>query len=167
MDNLSASWRDASIAHVTLRRGASAPDSAALWPDANRFSESASLLLANVAPNAALAIGAVDDALWFEMLQARFSNAAIVTDQSSAYRILRLNGAPTRELLASGVFIDLDPSVFSAGAAQALRCGHIAVILLHRTEGAFEILVPRSYVDSFLHWLKASVAMRNLTLTGI
>jgi len=165
--SLSASWRGAKVAHVALRRGASTPNMDAPWPAANRLTESAGLILANIAPDAALAIGAPDDAHWFETLQARIKNNAIVTDQSGAYRILRLDGDAARDLLASGVFIDLDADAFPAQSSAAIRCSHIAVILLHRRDGAFEILVPRSYAESFLHWLKASAAMRNLALTDI
>lgn len=164
MASLSVSWRTASVAHLALKRGATPPEA---WPAANGLTESAALILANVAPDAALAIGAGEDAHWPQSLHARISDNAIVTDQSGAYRILRLEGADTRALLASGVFIDLDPDVFAPGAAAALRCGHIAVVLLHRTDGAFEILVPRSYAGSFLHWLKSSAAMQNLSLSGI
>lgn len=162
MANLSASWRPASIGHVVRRRGAATPDCGAPWPEPNRLSESSALILANVAPDAALAICAQDDGQWAETLQARIGDKATLTDQSGAYRVLHLQGAAARELLASGIFIDLDPEGFPPGSSVAVRCGHIAVILLHRADGAFEILVPRSFCESFLHWLSASATMRGL-----
>ena len=162
MASLSVSWRPASVAHVTRKRGAAAPDCGAPWPEANGLSETSALVLANVAPDAALAICPQEDAQWSDALRARINSQASVTDQSGAYRVLRLEGANARALLASGVFIDLDATAFQAGAAAAVRCGHIAVILLHRANGAFEILVPRSYCESFLHWLNASATMRGL-----
>ncbi len=162
MAKLSASWRAASIAHIARRKEAAAPDCGAPWPEANRLTENVALILANVGPDAALAIGGQEDAQWADNLRARIGDKATLTDQSGAYRVLRLEGADVRALLASGIFIDLDPVAFPAGAAAAVRCGHIAVILLHRVDGAFEILVPRSYCASFLHWLNASAIMRGL-----
>ena len=162
MANLSASWRAASIAHIARRKNAAAPDCGAPWPEANGVTENDALILANVAPDAALMIAPQDDPQWIETLRARISDKATVTDQSGAYRVLRIEGAETRTLLASGIFIDLDVAEFPPGAAAAVRCGHIAVTLLHRADGAFEILTPRSYCDSFLHWLNASATMRGL-----
>lgn len=162
MASLSASWRPVSIAHIARRRGAASPDCGAPWPVANGVTEKDALILANVAPDAALMIAPQDDALWIETLRARIGDKATVTDQSGAYRMLRIEGPEGRTLLASGVFIDLDAAAFPPGAAAALRCGHIAVTLLHRAGGAFEILMPRSYCDSFLHWLNASANMRGL-----
>ncbi len=162
MANLSASWRTASIAHVALKRGATAPDCGAPWPDANRLSEREGLVLANMAPDAALAIGRQEDAQWSDALRVQLQSLATVTDQSGAYRVLRLEGADARMLLSSGIFIDLDAEAFPPGASAAVRCGHIAVILLHRADGAFEILTPRSFCESFLHWLNASAAMRGI-----
>lgn len=162
MASLSASWRTTSVAYIALKRGASAPDAGVSWPAANGLTESDALILANVAPDAALAIVAGDNAQWLESLRARIGAHAMVTDQSGAYRILRLEGASARGLLASGVFIDLDPERFPSASTAAARCGHIALILMHLADGAFEVVVPRSYAESFLHWLKASAAMRNL-----
>lgn len=162
MAKLSISWRPASIAHVARRRGAAAPDCGAPWPEANHLTEGDAIILANIAPEAALAISAHEDALWSDSLRARIDSQATVTDQSGAYRVLRLEGDAARTLLASGIFIDLDVAAFPPGAAAAVRCGHIAVILLHRADSTFEILAPRSYCASFLHWLNASATMRGL-----
>ena len=164
--SLKTEWRTANIAYVALRRGAAAPDAGAPWPAANCLNEKAGLILANVAPGAALAIGAPEHGQWAENLSTRIGDKAIVTDQSGAYCILRLEGAAARDILASGIFIDLDPEAFPAGSAAAVRCGHITVILLHLAGGVFDVLVPRSYVESFKHWLQASSAMQSPARTA-
>lgn len=162
MAKLSAFWRPASIAYIARRRGAAAPDCGAPWPETNRLAEGDAMIVANIAPDAALAISPQENAQWSDNLRAQINTHAAVTDQSGAYRVLRLEGDAARELLASGIFIDFDPEGFPPGSSEAVRCGHIAVIVLHRADGAFEILVPRSYCASFLHWLNASVTMRGL-----
>lgn len=158
MAEIALSWRNAAVAHVTLKRGAAAPF---LWPAPNRAVQTGALMLASIAPDAALAIGdpAPD---WPSQARAAIGGDAIVVDQSGAYRILRLDGAAARDLLAAGIFIDLDADAFPAGAAAALRCGHIAIVLLRTAETSFDMLVPRSSAESFLHWLKTSAAMRGL-----
>jgi heterotetrameric sarcosine oxidase gamma subunit len=158
--NLSVSWRVASVTHVTRKRGAPAPDLGCAWPDINRATDGAAFVLANIAPDTALAIAETADSDLARTLPN--IRDAIVVDQSGAYRILRLAGPAARDILASGVFIDLDSAEFPIGAVAALRCGHIAIIMLNRGGDTFDILVPRSYAESFLHWLKASAAMRKL-----
>ncbi len=165
MADLSVSWRQAAVAHVTPRHGAAAPDFGAPWPAPNRMSQSAAFILASIGPNAALAIGETADGQWLDGLRAQ--SAAAVVDQSGAYRIVRVQGAVARDLLAGGVFIDLDLEAFPAGSTAAVRCGHIAVTLVRRAEDVFEVLVPRSYAESFVHWMRAAAVMRNFSLGDV
>lgn len=79
---------------------------------------------------------------------------AAVTDVSSGYAVLRLSGAPVRDVLAQGCPLDLHPRVFSAGQAAGTHFFKASVWLWRPdADDAMELLVRRSfrnYVQSML-----------------
>jgi sarcosine oxidase subunit gamma len=70
---------------------------------------------------------------------------AAVSDQTDAWAGTRLSGAAAREMLARLVPIDLIPEAFPPGTAARTLLRHVPLLLIAREEGAFELLVPRSY----------------------
>ena len=70
---------------------------------------------------------------------------AAATDQSDAWAGLRLAGDAAREVLARLVPLDLAPGPFPPGSAARSLLRHVPLLLIARDEGAFELLVPRSY----------------------
>lgn len=75
---------------------------------------------------------------------------AAVTDQSSAYCVLHLNGPQTRELLAKGCPLDLHPRVFGPG--QCAQSHYFKTTFLLRCldsaeGGTWEFIVRRSFAD--------------------
>ena len=91
---------------------------------------------------------------------------AAITDQSSAYVVLRLGGPQVRETLAQLIPIDLHPRAFPAGAAGCTVAAHIGVTLwCLEDDGAnavFEIALYRSFAASFSHALSASIASADI-----
>ena len=70
---------------------------------------------------------------------------AAVSDQTDAWAGTRLFGAAAPEMLTRLVPIDLIPEAFPPGTAARTLLRHVPLLLIAREEGAFELLVPRSY----------------------
>ena len=76
-----------------------------------------------------------------------------ITDVSDHYAVVRLSGSATREVLAQAVPVDLHPSAFDVAALALTNVHHVPAILVRIDEAAFEVLLPRSYAQSFVDWL--------------
>lgn len=84
---------------------------------------------------------------------------ASVSDQSSAYSILRLSGKHARTVLQRGTPIDLHPDEFRAGSAATTVIAHIGVIIWQTNDlPSYELATSRSYAASFRHWLDRAAA---------
>ncbi|WP_254601796.1 sarcosine oxidase subunit gamma [Sphingomonas bacterium] len=123
-------------------------------PSGPRTSKAGSLMLIGTGPGVWLAFSdkpAIDSA---EQLQARVGALASVSDQSSAYSVLRLAGHDARRLLQRGVAIDLHPSQFGPGQVATSMIAHIGVILWQVDDlPTYEIATFRSFAESFRHWV--------------
>lgn len=98
-------------------------------------------------------------------LEATLGSVAAVVDLSDAYACFSLRGRASREVLAKGVALDLDPAAFGPGAAAVTAIGGVGVVLwCERAGDAFELAVTRSFTGSFLHWLEVSAAAAGLEL---
>jgi heterotetrameric sarcosine oxidase gamma subunit len=96
---------------------------------------------------------------WEEELRERLEGLASVSDQSSAYAIVRISGLRARTILQRGAPIDLDPIVFRTGAAATTVISHIGAIIWQVDEQpTYEVATFRSYADSFRHWLDQTAA---------
>lgn len=84
-------------------------------------------------------------------LAARLGTAASVTDLTGARAVLRLTGPAVRDTLAKLVPIDLDDSVFPAGAAALTSAAHIGVTLWRPDATAWDIACYRSFGGSLAH----------------
>jgi heterotetrameric sarcosine oxidase gamma subunit len=84
---------------------------------------------------------------------------ASVSDQSGGRTVLRVSGPHARDVLAKGLPIDLDPSVFSPNGAVTSVISLMGVQLWQVDETpAYDIAVFRSLSGSFWRWLTASAA---------
>jgi sarcosine oxidase subunit gamma len=76
-------------------------------------------------------------------------------DLSSGLAALLLAGEASREVLARGCRLDLDPRVFASGRAAATLMAQVAVTLA-ALPGGFLLLTPASTARYFEEWLRAS-----------
>ena len=87
---------------------------------------------------------------------------ATLVDQSDGRAVLRIGGARVRAALAKGVMLDLDPGVFGPDATAVTAIAHIRAQIWRVDAGegppAFEIIVPRTFAESFWSWLGAAGA---------
>jgi len=96
---------------------------------------------------------------WHSAIASRLSSCAAAVDQTGAFGVLRLEGPRTREVLASGIFVDFDPSRFPVGRVVATGLSHFNVILWRlQGDSAFQLAVPRSVATDLWHWLQESGA---------
>jgi heterotetrameric sarcosine oxidase gamma subunit len=117
-----------------------------------RFTESASALVCWIAFGRFIYVGAaaedtarVDTALDTE-------DAAVV-DLAGARRIVRIEGGAAPALLNKAVAIDFDPAAFPAGALAQSVIHQIPVVILRRSEMAFDVLAPSSLADALIDWI--------------
>jgi heterotetrameric sarcosine oxidase gamma subunit len=167
--------RGLGLATVMARRGGEAALAQAvkrLWAidllDQPRWTRGEGLELVGVAPATWLAIGREADPFWAIRLSEALDGLASVSDQSSAYGVLRLGGSAARELLQAGLFCDLDETAFAAGAALVSAINHMG-IALWRLDGAagLEVAAFRSQAESFAHWLEAAASAAGIDLGSV
>lgn len=113
------------------------------------FAAAGDLVMRNMAPGEWLVLSHVERPDSLERrLATLLADIADVVDQSEGRVLLRLSGPNVRRILAKGVAIDLDPSVFAVGQSANLCCGHVAVNFARSGENEFELVVARSFAES-------------------
>ena len=131
---------------IALRPGREPPHP---LPGMGRFTETAGLLLARIAPGQVLAMRAgVDAALMDEL--APWSGHAGLIDLSDSRVGVRIAGPDARERLAQLVPLDLDERRFPVGACAMTLAAHLAVLVLRHGPQEFELQCGRSFEGSFL-----------------
>ncbi len=105
------------------------------------------LLLAPPAP----AASGPDRVDWWESA----AQAGAAVDQSSAWATLLLAGPRSREVLARGCRLDLDPLLFPVGLAAATIMAQVPVILAAVPSGLL-LLTSASTARHFREWLAAA-----------
>ena len=96
---------------------------------------------------------------WPRDLERRLAGLAGVSDQTGAYRLFQIEGPDARTLVQRGAAIDLDVSAFPPGATAMTVIGHVDVIIRCLLDGrSYEVMVYRSYAESFLRWVDATAA---------
>jgi heterotetrameric sarcosine oxidase gamma subunit len=98
-------------------------------------------------------------------LRDALSGVASIINQTDGRCVFRISGPGTREVLAKGVPLDLDPRAFGPGDTALTLVGHISVHFwqLDRTP-TYEFAVPRSFAASFCEWLFAAAANHGLVV---
>lgn len=117
-------------------------------------------------PGAWMAVSEGGPLGWADKLAADLAGVASVNDQSDGYAALRLEGPKVLDVLAKGVFLDLDAKVFPPGSAAGVTIAHIGAVLWRREAEVFEVLVFRSYAASFWQWVEESAAEYGLAVNG-
>ena len=90
--------------------------------------------------------------LYGKLARALHTSCAVVDHTHGVTGIL-VSGHKARDLLAKGCAVDLDPSLFAAGACAATQMEHMGIHLRRTGEDAYELLAPTSQVGSFWHFL--------------
>jgi heterotetrameric sarcosine oxidase gamma subunit len=156
------SERKPGLATVMARAGGSAALAASLdteLPAGPRRSEAHGVAMIGTGPGVWLAVKEDAEPDWATRLAERLGDAASVSDQSSGYAVLRMQGTAARELLSRGAFIDFEASHFTAGSAAVTVIAHIGVILWQLDDApTYEVALFRSYAASFWHWIEAATA---------
>ena len=76
---------------------------------------------------------------------------AAVTDQSDAWAIVAVEGAPVIDVLARLVPIDLREAAFAEGAVARTMLGHLTVGICRTGPQSFEIMAMRSMAATLVH----------------
>lgn len=103
------------------------------------------------------------EAGWSSDLARDLEDLAAVADQSDGQVAFEVSGSRSRETLAKGFAVDLQPSAFGEDSAAVTSAAHIGAVIW-REEDQFIVLVSRSNAGSFWHWLRESAAMYGLEL---
>lgn len=113
-----------------------------------RRNEPSDLRIVEAGPDDWFVIGPRDRAAAIEdkLRRALAGQHAAVTDVSSGYTVLRLSGAPVRDVLAQGCPLDLHPRAFAAGRCAGTHFFKASVWLWREDGDAFEVLVRRSFI---------------------
>jgi methylglutamate dehydrogenase subunit D len=149
----------ATVMALAGRRDAIAAALGIAPPTGSRRIAADDLALIGTGPDVWLAVKEKTGSGWASGLAERLVDAASVSDQSSGYAVLRLEGAAARELLSRGAFIDFHPSCFGPGSAAVTVIAHMGVILWQIDDApTYEVALFRSYAASFWHWIEATSA---------
>ena len=89
-----------------------------------------------------------------EALSGRLASAVLVSD---AYRVLKVAGPDTLDVIAQASGADLDPEAFPTGRATRAAFAKVSAIL-HRVDErpSFDLYVDSSLADYAARWLEAS-----------
>jgi len=83
---------------------------------------------------------------------------AALTEQSDAYIAFMLSGPRVQDVLAKGVTVDLDASVFPPGAAATTNIAHLNVTFWREAADCYVLLTGRSHAIGLARFLIASGA---------
>ncbi len=84
-------------------------------------------------------------------------DVAILTDQSDAWAVVRLEGVGALGVLARLVPVDLRVGHFRRGHTARTNLAHMMVSLTKIGENAFQIMVFRSMAETLVHDLKTAM----------
>ena len=153
---------DLSLASILARRGASeaaiGQAIAIEMPNGPTWTTTDIAEIVGTGPGTWLALRRAASSGWFSELERRLTGLASMSDQTGAYRLFRFEGPDARTLLQRGAPVDLSDSAFPAGSAAVTMIGHVDVIIRRLAdEQGYEVAVYRSYAESFLRWVDATV----------
>ena len=90
-------------------------------------------------------------------LVAKLGKFASFTDQGDARTLIRVSGPASREVIATGVPLDLHPRAFQPDDVALTHASHSAVTIWQiDEEPTFVFAVARGFARSFWHWLSDS-----------
>jgi sarcosine oxidase subunit gamma len=88
---------------------------------------------------------------------AALADQAALTDQSDAWALVELTGAPGPEVLARLVPVDLRPRAFPVGSAARTLLGHMHAAILRTGPESLRLLVFRSMAGTLVHEVHAAM----------
>jgi len=92
-------------------------------------------------------------------LRAHLTGLASIADQSDGRVVLRLSGERVRQVLATGVALDLHPRKFKTGNIASTIISQMGVQLQQLDDQpTFQLIAFRSFAGSLLSWLTKSAA---------
>lgn len=98
-----------------------------------------------------------DEATLLATLGDAVEDAAYLYGQSHGRAVLRLAGAKAPDVLAKGCPLDLHPRAFPTPGAGHTATERMPVLVVKQDDvPTFDLVVARSYAQSFLHWLRES-----------
>jgi sarcosine oxidase subunit gamma len=121
-------------------------------PDGPRFAREGDVFLLRLAPTRFFVMAPDGNSL-VERVSAALGGVASVTDQSDAWGVFAVSGAPAHEVLARVVPVDLTPRRFGPSSVALTRAGAMDVRLWKLYDAAFEIAVGRSMGADLEHAL--------------
>ena len=80
-------------------------------------------------------------------------NASTVLDLSHSRIGYRISGPAVSRVLAKGLAIDTDESMFPALSVTQSTIDHVSVLIICIKPGVFDLYVPSSFAQSIAHWL--------------
>jgi methylglutamate dehydrogenase subunit D len=159
------------LAHMTARGGQEVALAEAVQahfgfalPPLGKRTAGAALTLAGLGPGQWLAEMPVAPADGIEtVLRDPLGSHATMVDQSHARIILRLEGPRVRDVLTTGVPLDLHPRAFKPGDVAQTIVAHIGVQIWQIVAApVYELAVPRSLIGSFWSWLEHAALRHGL-----
>ncbi|SON56946.1 sarcosine oxidase, gamma subunit family [Hartmannibacter diazotrophicus] len=156
---------DLALVQVTVSRQSRGSVSSAIanelgieLPPTGRSASAGDLLILGLGPERWLVIAEKTDGWALEKrLMTLAAGNALVADQSDGRAVFALTGPSAQDVLALGCGLDLDASVFPAGACAGTDIAGIQAFLWRPKETAFRMAVPRSMAQSFAHWAETSL----------
>lgn len=92
-----------------------------------------------------------------EELRGHAGDLASVAGQGDGRAVLRVGGPRARDVLATGMTIDLHPRAFRAGDTALTLAAHVGVQIWQVDDRpTYDMAIPRSYAGSLLSWLLAA-----------
>jgi len=155
-----------SIASVQLRKAGAGEMARAInkyytiqLPDGPRWSGNGQLEFLGTGPGAWLAVWSTNSPRNIDRLHEQSATMASIADQSSAYRIFRISGLPTKAFLARGLTVKLSEPEFKTGSVVVSSIAHMGVIVWQADEAPIVMIaVARSYCESFCHWISETIS---------
>jgi sarcosine oxidase subunit gamma len=81
------------------------------------------------------------------------ARGVVAIETSDLWFRVRVRGACSRHVLASGCALDLDPARFPPGSAAVTQLARIRALIHHVEDGAYDVHVERSYAAYVWAWL--------------
>lgn len=119
-------------------------------------------------PGQWLAIARLDEHTDLERdLGAGIGTFASLTDQGEGRTVIRVSGPASRNVIATGVPLDLHPRAFRPGDVALAHANHIAVTFWQIDDApTYEFAVARGYARCFWTWLRDSGARYGIDIVS-
>ena len=150
-----AAWPD-TVGNVASK--AAKPVGVALPSDTRSAATKGKTSVFKTAPEKFLIVCELKTTMGEALRKAFKAEQAVVTELGHSRTILRVSGEAARDVLARGLPIDLDPSVFARGAFAQSGIHGVSVLCHRSGPDQFDLIVPRNFAVEVYDWLEATAA---------